>query len=70
MAATEEEVSNATTDPKTEETPDSTVEDAPTSLETIPEGNAARNEIAPKDKSKSNFTVYIQFYKCFVTRYM
>lgn len=55
MAATEEEVSNVTTDPKTEETPDSTTEDAPTSLETIPEGNAARNELqtVPKDKSKS-----------------
>lgn len=54
VMAAKEEVSNVTTDAKTE-TPDSTTEDAPTSLETIPEGNAARNELqtAPKDKSKS-----------------
>lgn len=53
--AAKEEVSNVTIDAKTEETPDSTTEDAPASLETIPEGNVARNELqaAPKDKSKS-----------------
>lgn len=56
--ATKEEVSN-TTDTKTEETPDnSTTEDAPASLETIPEGSAARNglQTAPKDKSKSTIS--------------
>jgi len=54
--AAKEEVSSTTIDAKTEETPDnSTTEDAPTSLETIPEGNVARNglQTAPKDKSKS-----------------
>lgn len=62
--ATKEEVSSATTDTKTEETPDnSTTEDAPTSLETIPEGNAARNGVqtAPKDKSKSTILSSITF---------
>lgn len=54
MAAKED---NVTAETKTEETPEnSTTEDAPTSLETIPEGTAARNGIqtAPKDKAKSN----------------
>lgn len=53
--ASKEEVSNVTTEAKAEETPDSTTEDAPTSLETIPEGNTARNEplTVPKDKTKS-----------------
>ncbi|XP_011160851.1 autophagy protein 12-like [Solenopsis invicta] len=53
--AAKEEVSNTTMDTKTEETPEnSTTEDAPASLETIPEGNAARNglQTAPKDKAK------------------
>ena len=58
MATKEEEKVNSTTTDtkKIEETPDnSTTEDPPASLETIPEGNATRNElqIAPKDKSKS-----------------
>lgn len=71
--AAKEEASNVTIDAKPEETPDSTTEDAPTSLETIPEGNAARNELqtAPKDKSKSiisssftyNFTGVIKYVK-------
>ncbi|RLU22675.1 hypothetical protein DMN91_004953 [Ooceraea biroi] len=53
--AAKDEVNNVTTEMKTEETPDnSTTEDAPTSLETIPEGNAARSEqqAAQKDKTK------------------
>lgn len=52
--AAKEEVNNATIETKIEETPDSTAEDAPTSLETIPEGNAARNglQTAQKDKIK------------------
>ncbi|XP_020291602.1 autophagy protein 12-like [Pseudomyrmex gracilis] len=52
--ASKEEASNVATEAKAEETPDSTTEDAPTSLETIPEGNTARNEphTAPKDKTK------------------
>lgn len=57
--ATKEETSSTATEIKTEETPDnSTTEDAPTSLETIPEGNVARNELqtAPKDKSKSTIS--------------
>lgn len=52
MAAKDE----ATTEMKAEETPDnSTTEDAPTSLETIAEGNAPRNgqQAAQKDKTKS-----------------
>ncbi|KAL6261908.1 hypothetical protein P5V15_006991 [Pogonomyrmex californicus] len=52
--ATKEEVSN-TTEVKMEETPDnSTTEEVPTSLETIPEGNTARNglQTAPRDKTK------------------
>lgn len=71
--AAKEEVSNTTMDTKTEETPEnSTTEDAPASLETIPEGNAARNglQTAPKDKAKStlsplftyNFTSHISKY--------
>jgi len=58
--AAKEEINTATTETKTEETPDSTTEEAPTSLETIPEGNTVKNELqtAPKDKTKS-----IQFYK-------
>lgn len=62
--AAKEEISSTTTDTKTEETPDnSTTEDAPTSLETIPEGNVARNgvQIAPKDKSKSTILSSITF---------
>lgn len=62
--AAKEEISSTTTDTKTEETPDnSTTEDAPTSLETIPEGNVARNgvQIAPKDKSKSTISSSITF---------
>lgn len=54
--ATKEEVNSATTDAKIEETPDNlTTEDPPANLETIPEGNATRNELqtVPKDKSKS-----------------
>ncbi|XP_018306772.1 autophagy protein 12-like isoform X2 [Mycetomoellerius zeteki] len=53
--ATKEEVNSATTDAKIEETPDNlTTEDPPANLETIPEGNATRNELqtVPKDKSK------------------
>ncbi|KAM0729514.1 Ubiquitin-like protein ATG12 [Formica fusca] len=52
--AAKEEVNNVTTETKIEETPDSTTEDAPTSLETIPEGNAVRNglQTAQKDKTK------------------
>ncbi|CAL1686925.1 unnamed protein product [Lasius platythorax] len=52
--AAKEEVNNATAETKIEETPDSTTEDAPTSLETIPEGNAVRNglQTAQKDKTK------------------
>lgn len=56
---TKEEGINLTTETKTEEIPDnSTNEDAPTSLETIPEGTAIRNETPTmqKDKAKSNFT--------------
>ncbi|KAL6443644.1 autophagy protein 12-like isoform X1 [Cataglyphis hispanica] len=52
--AAKEEVNNVTTETKIEETPDSTTEDAPASLETIPEGNAVRNglQTAQKDKTK------------------
>ncbi|XP_070166576.1 autophagy protein 12-like [Polyergus mexicanus] len=52
--AAKEEVNNVTTETKIEETPDSTTEDAPTSLGTIPEGNAVRNglQTAQKDKTK------------------
>ncbi|XP_029176012.1 autophagy protein 12-like [Nylanderia fulva] len=52
--AAKEEVNNATTETKIEEAPDSTTEDAPTSLETIPEGNTVRNglQTAQKDKTK------------------
>ncbi|KAG5305868.1 ATG12 protein, partial [Pseudoatta argentina] len=56
MATKEEErVNSTTTDAKIEETQDnSTTEDPPASLETIPEGNATRNELqtAPKNKLK------------------
>lgn len=66
--AAKEEVNNATiTETKTEETPDnSTTEEAPTSLETIPEGNTVKNELqtVPKDKTKS-----IQFLQILVIRY-
>lgn len=53
--AAKEEVNNTTTETKVEETLDSTTEDAPTSLETIPEGNTVRNglQTAQKDKTKS-----------------
>lgn len=54
--ATKEENNGESVETKTEETPDnSTTEDTPTSLETIPEGTAARNgtQTAPKDKAKS-----------------
>jgi len=65
MAAKEEErVNSTTTDAKIEETPDNlTTEDPPTSLETIPEGNATRNElqIAPKDKSKSMISLLFTY---------
>jgi len=65
MAAKEEErVNSTTTDAKIEETPDnSTTEDPPTSLETIPEGNATRNELqtAPKDKSKSMISLLFTY---------
>ncbi|XP_072749657.1 autophagy protein 12-like isoform X1 [Anoplolepis gracilipes] len=52
--AAKEEVNNSTSETKVEETPDSTTEDAPTSLETIPEGTAVRNglQTAQKDKTK------------------
>lgn len=52
--AAKEEVNNTTTETKVEETLDSTTEDAPTSLETIPEGNTVRNglQTAQKDKTK------------------
>lgn len=56
--AAKEEGNNLITETKTEEIPDnSTTEDAPNSLETIPEGTAIRNgtQTIPKDKAKSNF---------------
>lgn len=54
--ATKDETNHAASKTKAEETPDnSTAEDAPASLDTIPEGNAARNgqQAAQKDKAKS-----------------
>lgn len=62
--AAKEEVNNVTTETKIEETPDSTTEDAPTSLETIPEGNAVRNglQTAQKDKTKSIKALYLRFH--------
>lgn len=49
---------NTMSEVKSEELPDnSTTEDAPTGLETVPEGTAVRDEIlqtTPKDKAKSN----------------
>lgn len=60
--AAKEESNNVIAEAKTEETPDnSTTEDTPTSLETIPEGTTARNgaQTAPKDKAKS---ITLNFY--------
>lgn len=69
--ATVEEGNNLTTETKTEEIPDnSTAEEAPTSLETIPEGTATRNgsQITSKDKAKSNF-IYYSYIEC-LTQYL
>lgn len=58
--ATKEEVNNTTTETKVEDTPDSTTEEAPTSLETIPEGNTVRNGLQTTQKDKTKIDILLK----------
>ncbi|XP_032686308.1 autophagy protein 12-like [Odontomachus brunneus] len=58
---TKEERINLTIETKTEEIPDnSTSEDAPTSLETIPEGTTIRNETPTMQKDKAKIDILLK----------